>query len=395
MNICFFSVHDPEPTIGGIERVCFNLIPELQKKHKIFFCCLQQHRTIPLSGVVMCILPDAHCSSSKNNKDTLKKFLVDNDIDILLAHRYNPVCEELAKEINIRLIYEYHNEPRALGLDAYDLLAEQKYDAIQGGSFLPYLYSLIKFPLSYLVRNYRLGRHLKHMYDVSDKFVLLSPCFLPIFKKYAKVRSLDHVTSITNPVSSTNIAVDYSLKKKQLLVVSRMELRQKRIDRILRIWKRIQFEFPDWSLIIVGDGPRRDFFIELMKKMRLERVLFTGAQNPESFYRESPILCMTSSYEGFGVVLVEAQQQGCVPVAFSSYASVHDIITHGKSGMLVHPFNEKKYTNTLRWLMTHPQEREEMGKNGELNAQRFNPACIAEQWNSIFEQVMNTPKRTP
>ncbi|MBQ2813942.1 MAG: glycosyltransferase [Akkermansia sp.] len=385
-------MHDPEPTVGGIERFCLNLIPELQKKHDIFFCCLHQHRREPLTGVVMCKLPDTTPINSSKNKEVLHNFLLENNIDILLAHSYNPICENSILGTNVRLIYEHHSEPRALGLDAFDLLAEQRYNALQGGSIFPYLYSLLKFPISYLARNYRKGKHLKKMYDVCDQFVLLSPHFLSIFKRYAKIKKLDHASYISNPVKPIINTVDYTLKKKQILVVSRMELRAKRIDRILHIWKKLQSEFDDWELVIVGDGPRYHFFLDLAQKLNLKRVLFTGAQDPSDFYKESPILCLTSTHEGFGLVLVEAQQHGCVPVAFSSYASVRDIITHGKNGMLVRPFSIKQYVNTLRWLITHPNEREEMGRNGELSAQRFNPTSIAKQWDALFQRVMDTPK---
>lgn len=62
----------------------------------------------------------------------------------------------------------------------------------------------------------------------------------------------------------------------------------------------------------------------------MERVVFTGWQDPESFYRDASILCLTSDFEGWGMVLTEAMTFGAVPVAFNSYAAITDIIDDGK-----------------------------------------------------------------
>lgn len=56
------------------------------------------------------------------------------------------------------------------------------------------------------------------------------------------------------------------------------------------------------------------------------------------YYEESEILVMTSIFEGFGLVLTEAMSRGCIPIAFDSFKSVHDIVDSGRNGMLIKPF---------------------------------------------------------
>ena len=67
----------------------------------------------------------------------------------------------------------------------------------------------------------------------------------------------------------------------------------------------------------------------------LKRVRFEGRQNPKRYYEEASIFMLTSSFEGWGLTLTEAQQFGCVPLAFYSYASLPDIITDGKNGFMI------------------------------------------------------------
>lgn len=67
-------------------------------------------------------------------------------------------------------------------------------------------------------------------------------------------------------------------------------------------------------------------------KLNLRNIEFKGTQPSEPYYAESSVLCMTSTYEGFPMVLIEAQQYGCVPMAFDSFEAVHDIIEDGENG---------------------------------------------------------------
>ena len=87
------------------------------------------------------------------------------------------------------------------------------------------------------------------------------------------------------------------------------------------------------------------------------------------------------------MVLAEAQQHGCVPIAYDSYASVRDIITHGENGLLVPPFRERVYAKFLSRLMSDYKDRERMGKNGEQSVRKFHTEKIAEKWNTLFTSL--------
>ena len=68
-----------------------------------------------------------------------------------------------------------------------------------------------------------------------------------------------------------------------------------------------------------------------------------GLQIQQNTIKRAPILCMTSNYEGFPMVLVEAMQYGCVPFAFDSFPSLYDIINDGINGVIVPAFDEDSY----------------------------------------------------
>lgn len=116
----------------------------------------------------------------------------------------------------------------------------------------------------------------------------------------------------------------------------------------MRIWEKVEKACPGWHLDIVGDGPDAELLKDSAQKLGLSRIVFHGFQNPGPYYSRASIFCMTSTFEGFGLVLVEAMQHGCVPIAFDSYPAVRDIISHGENGILIPPFR-KKITQTLSW----------------------------------------------
>ena len=138
---------------------------------------------------------------------------------------------------------------------------------------------------------------------------------------------------------------------------------------------------------MVGGAHDFDAVKKLAGTLGLERVHFEGFQNPEPYYREASIFCMTSAYEGFPNVLVEAASFGCVPVAFDSFAAARDIISDGENGCLVPAFDLDAYAETLARLMSDDALRERLAKNACRDAVRFSPAHIIDRWFELFADV--------
>lgn len=82
-----------------------------------------------------------------------------------------------------------------------------------------------------------------------------------------------------------------------------------------------------------------------------------------ALYKRAQIICVSSTYEGFSLVLTEALQYGVIPVAFDSFESVHDIIDTGKNGFLVKPFQINYYANILKSLMFNDNLRQQIQMN--------------------------------
>ena len=178
-------------------------------------------------------------------------------------------------------------------------------------------------------------------------------------------------------------------KKKQLLFVGRMSYDDKRADRLIHIWHKIYRKMPDWELVLVGDGDERIRLETLVAKLHLERVVFAGYHaDVRRFYNDSLVLCLTSNYEGWPLVLTEAQANGVIPVAFNCTAGVCEILEPtGVNGVLIPPFSKKRYAKELLALLQNPQKCREIQKNVIMKARNYSPDKIGEKWYALFERL--------
>lgn len=88
------------------------------------------------------------------------------------------------------------------------------------------------------------------------------------------------------------------------------------------------------------------------------------------------------------MVMCEASSQGCVPVAFDSFAPAQEIIVSGENGFLIKPFDLDAYAGTLRALMSDPARLDALSKNAVGNARRFSAGRIADEWLSLFDELL-------
>lgn len=195
---------------------------------------------------------------------------------------------------------------------------------------------------------------------------------------------------IPNPCSFSPLS-NVPHKKKQLLYVGRLEKGEKRPDRLLKIWSYLYKKYPDWILVIVGDGKQRAILEKRARNM--ERVLFVGYADPRQYYIESSIFCMTSNYEGMPMVLLETMCFGTIPVAFKSFASVTDVITDKKNGLLVPPFSIKSYAEKIEYLINNEPIRLNMAKADIESVKRYTIDSIIEQWETLFAKLKGRSSR--
>lgn len=227
-------------------------------------------------------------------------------------------------------------------------------------------------------------------YNSCDAYTVLCQGYKEeIEKEFGISSASSKVTVIEN---SEPLVADVELSKdKIVLFCGRLENWSKRIDRLLRIWAKIQDRMPDWRLMIVGGGKDEGMLRSLALELGLERVEFKGySDNPSAFYRKASVVALTSQVEGWPLVLSEAQANGCFCVAFECTAGVRACMgENGKTGFLVRPFDEDAFARALLDVSAmDAQAQKEIRLNALKWRERFTPDRIASKWKQLFDDII-------
>jgi glycosyltransferase involved in cell wall biosynthesis len=179
-------------------------------------------------------------------------------------------------------------------------------------------------------------------------------------------------------------------KENIVLFCGRFENWSKRIDRLLRIWNKVQDRMPEWRLVLVGDGENWDMLTDMAREMALKRVQFEGRRsNVADYYRKASVVALTSETEGWPLALTEAQAQGCIAIAFDCSSGVKEVLAHDKGcGVAVPSFDEDKYADELvRLSRMNRDEQMVIRKNAVRKSAQYAPDIISEKWRLLFDQL--------
>lgn len=178
------------------------------------------------------------------------------------------------------------------------------------------------------------------------------------------------------------------LEAKTVVAVGRLTY-QKGFDLLLQAWAEVCRRVSGWQLAIVGDGELRSALSAQAESLGLAGcVTFVPAtKDVVAVYRDASVLAMSSRYEGFGMVLLEAQTVGLPVVSFSCKCGPSEIVNDGVDGYLVAPGDVDAMADRLVRLMQDGALRRRMGARAFANAARFSTDAVMKQWMALFDSL--------
>ncbi len=227
-------------------------------------------------------------------------------------------------------------------------------------------------------------------YGNIDYFTLLTDQLTEeISEMMSKNNKRTKCVTVENFLPKEDAEIELDKKQKSVVAVGRLHT-VKGFDRLLEIWKETSKKYPDWKLVIVGDGEEKDRLNELANKLEIANsVTFTGALAHDEVLRtmrDSSVYAMTSHTEGFPFVLIEAMSSGLPAIAFDVRVGPRAIIEDGKNGTLVKDNDNKAFSEALAQLMSNDGKRLEYSTNALERAKDFTEEKIVEKWISLFER---------
>lgn len=382
-NVLFF--HDEFPC-GGAERVTIDVANYLSEFGYDFFV-LACKKKDDVANIKIIELPEKDWNSMTNAKffvNVINSYSI--DIFVLPIHilKHLDYIMELAPKC--KLVFALHSLP--LWETKVKIAAKQKRAR---ASFLKKMeLYFISYPKAKWFKAYDkqfIELHRK-AYDKSAAYVVLCEEYKDELISRLKVSTQDNKFRVI-PNSERTSEKIYKEKKKQILFVGRFSYVDKRVDRLIDIWKMIYKKLPDWELILVGGGEEEGNLRKRVLQNKLERISFAGFQkHVEHYYEEASVICLTSTFEGWPLCLTEAQVNGVIPVAFDSCAGIHHIVApSGVNGILVQPFNKRAFANALLRLLNSPEQLDAIRKNVVVKAEEYSPRVIGKKWMDLFESL--------
>jgi len=174
--------------------------------------------------------------------------------------------------------------------------------------------------------------------------------------------------------------------RRRLLAVGRLHP-HKGFDVLLRAFAQLVEHFPDWDLVILGEGDEREALQRQIEDDGLAgRVSMPGrVGNLSDWYRESDLYVLSSRVEGLSNTLLEAMAGGLPVVAFDCETGPREIIRDGIDGVLVTPVeDDEALAAHLGDLMARPEWREALARRAIDVRDRFSTARVMALWNHLF-----------
>ena len=148
-----------------------------------------------------------------------------------------------------------------------------------------------------------------------------------------------------------------------------------------------------WRLQIAGTGSDESlaYLKQLCKENGVEDTVdFLGVRTDiEELYKQSEIFVLSSRYEGFGLVLIEAMSQGCACVACDFHGRQHEIITDNSMGLCCGPDDVGSLSNQLRHMIVNDDYRETVQKESVKRSRYYCIDNVLERWDDIFSHLLH------
>ncbi|WP_341667681.1 glycosyltransferase family 4 protein [Alcaligenes sp. SDU_A2] len=178
--------------------------------------------------------------------------------------------------------------------------------------------------------------------------------------------------------------------RRRLLAVGRLHP-VKGFDSLIDAFAMLSSYFPNWDLVILGEGEQREALQERIADLNLqERIQMPGrVGNMADWYGQSDLYVLSSRMEGLSNSLLEAMASGLTAVAYDCDTGPREIIRANIDGVLVQPVSDvEALAAHLSDLMANPDKRQRLARRAIDVRDRFSSARVLALWQQLLEQCL-------
>jgi len=143
---------------------------------------------------------------------------------------------------------------------------------------------------------------------------------------------------------------------------------------------------PEWRLLIYGDGVLRRRLEGMIEALELDRrvELPRATGDMGQAMSGASVFVLSSRYEGFPLILLEAMSKGLACVSFDCPTGPREVVNHGENGLLVPPQDVEKLAEAIIEVIEDEDLRRRLGEAGRAAARRFEMASIGPRWDALL-----------
>lgn len=341
---------------------------------------------------------------------TLSNNLINSNDITIITTTDEPVEYELNNKINLIPLKDFLDNKNQISKNIYYLKKLNKYiksikpDIILG--FLPepsyrllMLKPLIKAPIIISDRNdpkveYKSLKNrvlMKLLYRKASGFVFQTKEAKNYFSNKIKNKSV----VIPNPVDDKFLNTNYTgSKSKEFVNVGRLNAQKNQMF-LIESFKEIIKKYPDYKLLIYGDGELHSKLNDYINNNKLERniKLCGKVDNIEDILKNKKAFILSSKYEGMPNALMEAMAVGLPCISTNCpCGGPKELIDGNKNGLLVENNNKEELTSSICRLIEDNNICRQLSKNARDKMQEYNCDKIVNKWFDFMKEVCNNEK---
>ncbi len=224
-------------------------------------------------------------------------------------------------------------------------------------------------------------RNFKFEDESKDGKLVLSPSFIE--GDELNIENYDEIEKIKKNLGLEN--------KKIILFVGRL-VHYKGVEYLLKSFKKVEKNFNDVVLLIIGDGPLRNQLENIVKNENIKNVQFLGKVKELKYYYalcDIFVLPSITRQEAFGLVLIEAMYFGKPCITTNIESGMKYVVDYGNAGILVKEKNTEELKDAIENLIVNENLRKEIGKKAIKRVlEKFTSRVVLEKFEKEIKSII-------
>lgn len=231
---------------------------------------------------------------------------------------------------------------------------------------------------------------IKYIYPLANAVTLLTRYDFKVYKN--KIKNSVYMPNPSDPAC----AITNSKRERIVFAAGSLDRwYHKGFDSLIRIWSKLQDEFPEWKLHIAGNGSKesRDYLYSVMQACDCKTCELLGFRKDVNvLMQNAAIYCMTSRFEGLPMTLIEAMNAGCCCLSYDCKTGPSEVIRNNFSGILIPNQDEEAYIDSLRLVLSNENYRNELASNSFKTVLKYRSEEVIKRWIILFNKLAKKEK---